>query len=327
MRHRRNRLFASLFCVALSAPALAADGAAPRVPLYPDYVYPPWQHGANNDVVNRGLEFTVPEVDNLPDFHGNPTDPKLVLYVGGNYFFALAPLVQAFEASNPEYKGRIFWETLPPGLLIKQMDAGGTVTVGNMTWTVKPDVYLAGLQAVQRLIGEGKLDAPAIPYVSNILAIMVPKGNPAHVAKLFDLGQKNIRLAMPNADFEGVTDQIKISLKKAGGDALVTRVYETKVKDGSVYLTQIHHRETPMFLMQGRAEAGVTWRSEAVFQELVGNAIEHVDLPDAQNTTGIYAGGVVKNAAHKEAAQKWLAFLRSPEGIRIFSRYGFTAYR
>ena len=314
-------------CALLAVPALAADSTATKVPLYPLTVYPPWQHGANNDTTDRGLEFTVPEVDNLPDFHGNPIDPKLVLYVGGNYFFALAPLVKAFEAKQPEYKGRIFWETLPPGLLVKQMDSGGTVTVGNMTWAVKPDAYCAGLQAVQRLIDEGKLEAPAVPYVSNVLAIMVPQGNPAHIAKLADLGQKNVRLAMPNPDFEGVTDQIKISLKKAGGDALVTMVYETKVKDGSTYLTQIHHRETPMFLMQGRAEAGVTWRSEAIFQEQSGNAIAHIDIPDAENTTGIYAGAIVKGAAHKEAAEKWLAFLRSTEGAQIFERYGFKPYR
>ena len=326
MRPSLSRLLVSVLCAAFAAPALAADSGGAKVPLYPRSVYPPWQSGANNDVADRGLEFTVAEVDNLPDFHGNPIDPKLVLYVGGNYFFALAPLVKAFEANNPELKGRIFWETLPPGLLAKQMEAGGTVTVGNMTWTVKPDAYLAGLQAVQRLVGEGKLDQPAVPYVSNILAIMVPKGNPAHIAKLADLGQKNVRLAMPNPDFEGVTDQIKISLKKAGGDALVTAVYETKVKDGSAYLTQIHHRETPMFLMQGRADAGVTWRSEAIFQEQVGNAIAHVDIPDADNTTGIYAGGVVKGAAHKDAAVKWLAFLKSAEGAKIFAVYGFKPY-
>jgi ABC-type molybdate transport system substrate-binding protein len=315
-----------VICAALAAPALAADGAGVKVPLYPRGVYPPWQKGANNDVADRGLEFTVPEVDNLPDFHGNPIDPKLVLYVGGNYFFALAPLVKAFEANNPDLEGRIFWETLPPGLLVKQMEAGGTVTVGNMTWTVKPDAYLAGLQAVQRLIGEGKLEQPAVPYVSNILAIMVPKGNPAQIAKLADLGQRNVRLAMPNPDFEGITDQIKISLKKAGGEALVTAVYETKAKDGSAYLTQIHHRETPLFLMQGRADAGVTWRSEAIFQEQIGNAITHVDIPDAENTTGIYAGGVVKGAAHKDAAEKWLAFLKSSQGAQIFARYGFKPY-
>ena len=319
-------LFASALCTALAAPALAQNDTRSKVPLYPADTYPPWQHGANNDVVDRGLEFTVPEIDNLPDFHGNPINPKLVLYVGGNYFFALAPLVKAFEAQQPEYKGRIYWETIPPGLLLKQMEAGGTITVGNMTWTVKPDAYFAGLQAVQRLIDQGKLDAPAVPYVTNILAIMVPKGNPAHVTGLADLARTSMRLAMPNPDFEGVTDQIKTSLRKAGGDSLVTMVYETKVKDGSAYLTRIHHRETPLFLMQGRADAGVTWRSEAIFQEQAGNAIDHVDIPAAENTTGIYAGGVVRGAAHKLAAKKWLAFLKSAEALKIFERYGFQAY-
>jgi ABC-type sulfate transport system substrate-binding protein len=103
---------------------------------------------------------------------------------------------------------------------------------------------------------------------------MVPKGNPARVTSLTDLARGNIRLAMPNPDTEGVTEQIKMSLQKAGGEALVTAVYGTKVQDGSSYLTAIHHRETPMFLMQGRAEAGVTWRSEAMFQEQIGNPIE-----------------------------------------------------
>jgi len=154
----------------------------------------------------------------------------------------------------------------------------------------------------------------------------VPKGNPAHVSGLADLARTNIRLAMPNPDTEGVTDQIKASLQKAGGEALVATVYGTKVKDGSTYLTQIHHRETPMFLMQGRAEAGVTWRSEAIFQEQAGNAIEHVDIPPSENTTGIYAGSVVKGAIHVDAAKKWLAFLKSPEALKIFESYGFEAY-
>jgi molybdate transport system substrate-binding protein len=50
-------------------------------------VFPPWQHGNHNDAINRGFEFTVPQVDDPADFHGDITDPKLVLYVGGNYFF------------------------------------------------------------------------------------------------------------------------------------------------------------------------------------------------------------------------------------------------
>ena len=42
----------------------------------------------------------------------------------------------------------------PPGLLGQQMDAGGTITVGNMTYTVKPDAYFAGYKKVMQGIAQ-----------------------------------------------------------------------------------------------------------------------------------------------------------------------------
>src|ERR1700688_4521193 len=146
-----------------TAPDTGWAGKA-EAPRYAEQIFPPWQHGANNDATNKGFAFTVPEVDDMADFHGDLSNPKLVLYVGGNYFFAMAPLVVAFEQQHPEFKGRIYWETLPPGLLAKQIEAGGTVTSGNMTWTAKPDAYLAGLKKVQCLIDRGVLTGAAVPY-------------------------------------------------------------------------------------------------------------------------------------------------------------------
>jgi molybdate transport system substrate-binding protein len=319
---RKTVLGAAALVVALLLP-LAAQAAEP---VQRDTMFPPWQHGENNDAAQRGLSFTVPEVDDLADFHGNVSAPKLVLYVGGNYFFAMAPLVAAFEQQHPEFKGRIYWETIPPGLLVKQIEAGGTVTSGNMTWTAKPDAYLAGLKKVKGLIDQGVLTGPAVPYVTNTLTIMVPAGNPGHVKDLSDLGRPDLRVAMPNPQYEGIARQIEASLKKAGGDWLATIVYEAKVADGNTVLTHIHHRQTPLFLMQGRVQAGVTWQSEAIFQEQVGNPIAHVDVPPAQNTTAIYAGAEVKGAAHAEAAELWLSFIRSPTALSIFERYGFKPY-
>jgi molybdate transport system substrate-binding protein len=307
-------LFAALVLQPVAAPAGTRD------------IFPPWQHGENNDALNRGLEFAVPEVDNLPDFHGDITNPQLVLYVGGNYFFAMAPLVAEFEREHPEYKGRLYWETIPPGLLVKQMEAGGTVTSGNMTWTAKPDAYFAGLDGVKSLIKQGLLEGPAVTYVTNTLAIMTPAENPARVTTLADLGKADIRLVMPNPEFEGVTRLIQASLRKAGGDALNDMVYKTKVADGSTVLTQIHHRQTPLFLMLGRAAAGVTWKSEAIFQEQVGNPISHVDIPPEHNSSGVYAGAVVKGAPHPAAARLWLAYIHSQPALAIFSRYGMEPY-
>jgi len=319
-------LKAALLGCALSLGVAVGAQASDKMSGFPDYVFPPWQHGENNDAVDRGLDFTVPEVDVLSDFHGSLDDPKLVLFVGGNYFFAMAPLVKSFEASHSEYKGRIFWETIPPGLLVKQMDAGGTITVGNMTFTVKADAYFAGLKKIQGLIDDGKLTGPAVPYATNTLTIMVPKDNPAHVAGLADLGKPGIKLAMPNPEFEGIARQIKISFGKAGGDKLADAIYDAKVKDGTTVLTHIHHRQTPLFLLQGVAEAGVTWQSEAVFQEQAGHPITHVAIPEADNATAIYAGATVKGAAHPEAAKAWLAFIRSPDALKIFENYGFKPY-
>ena len=290
-------------------------------------VFPPWQHGQNNDTLERGLEFTVPEVDNLADFHGDPIAPKLILYVGGNYFFAMAPLIAKFEQENPQLKGKIYWETLPPELLARQLQAGGAVTSGNMSWRVKADAFFAGFKKVKSMVDDGALVAPVVSYVTNTLAIMVPAGNPGHVRGLADLAQPGLRLAMPNPEFEGIAKQIEAALRKAGGEPLAEAIYKTKVRNGSAVLTQIHHRQTPLFLMQGRADVGVTWKSEALFQEQIRNPITHVDIPDDQNSTAIYAGAMVKGAEHPEAAQLWLDYIHSEPAVAIFARYGFRAYR
>lgn len=93
--------------------------------------------------------------------------------------------------------------------------------------------------------------------------------------------------------------------------------------DGLTRLTSIHHRETPLWLMQCRVDAGVTWRAEAVFQRQAGHPIDTVEIDAAHNQTGVYAGALVKGAAHGEAARHWLDFIVSPEALAIFAGYGY----
>lgn len=329
----RPSLWLALSAVLLSAcadqesvpSASAARPPAARLAAM-EALYPPWQRGENNDAPNRGLEFTVPPVDVLADFHGSLNDPALVLYVSGNYFFAMAPLVRAFGDAYPQYRGRLYYETLPPGLLLKQMDAGGTVTSGNMTWTARPDVFMAELRASQDLVRSGRLAGEVVPFVTNDLTIMVPAGNPGQVTGLRDLGRSDLPIVMPNPAFEGVARQIRASLVKAGGEGLANAVYDAKVKEGMAVLTRIHHRQTPLFLMQGVGMAGVTWTSEALFQEQAGHPISHIAIPAEQNTRAIYSAAMVAGAPHPAAARAWLGFIRSEPALRIFERYGFRRY-
>lgn len=285
---------------------------------------PPWNKGDNNPAAQKGYVFHVPDVDNVPDMHGNPADAKLVIFIGGNQFFVLPKLIAAFERRHPELEGHIFYETLPPGILRKQIAADNTITLGDLTIQVKPDVYEAGARALEEMKQSGVVK-DVVQYATNDLAIMIPAGNPKNIQSLKDLGRPDVRLAMPNPEWEGVAKQIGDSLRAAGGEELFQSVYDTKVRAGSTVLTEIHHRQTPMRIMSGHADAGVTWASEVKFQESIGNPIQGVVIPPDQNTTAIYAGGVMQNAPHAEAAVEWLSFLTSAEAQEIYHLYGFRS--
>lgn len=323
---KRFGLCFGLILTLLCVPALAND-APPSSPAGQlkarETLYPPWQSGDNNDADSKGLNFSVPPVDVMVDFHGSLDQPALVLYASGNYYFAMKDLVTAFEAANPSYRGKVFYETLPPGILLKQIAAHGTVTSGNLTFTVPADVLMAEERASQKLVREGRLVEPVVSFATNDLTIMVTAGNPAHVTGLKDLGRDGVTVIMPNPAFEGVAQQIRASLVKAGGEDLANVVYGTKVKDGTTILTRIHHRQTPLFLMQGAGEAGVTWTSEAIFQEKIGHKISHVTIPPEQNTRAIYSAAMVPQAPHPDAARAWLSFLRTDAAFAALQPYGF----
>jgi ABC-type molybdate transport system substrate-binding protein len=195
-----------------------------------------------------------------------------------------------------------------------------------MTFTVPPDVFMAEQRASQALVKDGLLSEPLISFATNDLTIMVPASNPAHIASLQDLARADLSLIIPNPAFEGVAKQIRASLVKAGGEALAHAVYDTKVEEGTTILTRIHHRQTPLLLMQGLGAAGVTWKSEAIFQESLDHAITHVVIPPEQDTSAVYSAAMVTNALHTEAAKAWLAFLRSDAAFAVFKPYGFERY-
>lgn len=284
--------------------------------------FPPWSRGENNPAANRGYVFQVEGVDNVPDLHGNPGGARLILFIAGNQFMVLPRLIAGFERRHPALRGRIFYETLPPGILRKQMNQNGILTLGNLTLQVHADVYQASARVIGEMLKQHQIEQ-SVPYAANDLEIMIAAGNPHHIESLADLGRDGVRLSMPNPQWEGVANQIANSLRKAGGEALLQKVMVDKVKSGATYLTQVHHRQTAMRILSGLSDAGVTWSSEVRFQESIGNRIAGVKIPAANNTTAIYAAGVLPDAVHKAAARAWVAYLASPEAQSIYRSYGF----
>lgn len=275
---------------------------------------PPW-----NTPPNSALNFTIPGVDNVPDLYGDINNPQLVVFFAGNQYMCIDDLLAAFKTAYPQYQ-RIFAETLPPGILAQQIQ-GGSITIGNMRITLQADVYTAGKSRMMQMLS---IMLDTTTYAFNKLAIMVAKGNPKHIHDLQDLGKPGIRVSMPNPAWEGIGRRIEEAYLKAGGDALKKTIMLQKVKNGSTYLTQIHHRQTPMRIMYQESDAGPVWYSEALYQQTIGHPIEMITLPAQQNIQAVYMAGLLKNAPHPQAAKDFMQFLNSPSAKAIYKKYGFT---
>lgn len=279
-------------------------------------ISPPWSTFAQ-----QGKQFTVHGIDNVPDLHGDINNPQLVVFFAGNQFMVVPDLIKAFKEEYPQYK-RIFVETLPPGILLDQIREGAIV-IGNMRISLKPDIFTAGEGHVALVQKERHLFNQTVNYARNRLAIMVYKGNPKHITSLGDLAKPDIRVSMPNPQWEGIAKIIIRTYKKAGGDALVNEIMDEKVSAGTTFLTHIHHRQTPIRIMERKSDAGPVWYTEAFFQRMIGNPIGVVEIPAKVNTEVTYTAASLKNAPHPEAAKAFLKFLGSKTSSEIYRKFGF----
>lgn len=275
---------------------------------------PPWNTPPASKVM-----FTIPGVDNVPDLFGDINDPQLVVFFAGNQFMCIDDLLATFKKKYPQYQ-RVFAETLPPGILARQI-VGGSITIGNMRITLKPDVYTAGKNKIDQM---PEYFSKTEAYAYNGLAILVQKGNPKVVNGLKDLGRADVRVSMPNPEWEGIAKRIEEAYVKAGGEELRQQIMETKVKDSSTYLTQIHHRQSPMRVMYNQSDAAPVWYSEAYYQQMIGHPTEMIKIPANENITATYVAGLMKTAPHAQAAKDFMDFLVSPEAKAIYEKFGFT---
>jgi ABC-type molybdate transport system substrate-binding protein len=283
---------------------------------HPDYL-PPW-----NPPPQGGVSFSAPPVDAIADLHGDIVDPQLTVFFAGNQFMVVHDLMEAFRLAFPQYQ-RIYVETLPPGILARQIETGSLV-MGNLKIALKPDVFTDGKASIADHQAKHGWFADTYDYARNPLAILVAKGNPKAIHGLADLGRDDVRVSMPNPQWEGIARQIEASYRKAGGDALDQAIMQRKVKEGSTYLTTIHHRQSPLRVLQGESDAAPVWATEAYFQqEILHRPVETIAIPPEQNSVGTYTAARLKDAPHAQAAKDFLSFMRSDAAQAVYKKYGF----
>jgi molybdate transport system substrate-binding protein len=249
--------------------------------------------------------------------------------MAGNQFMVMNEIISAFKKKYPDIE-KIFYETLPPGLELKQILTGGAIFRDNIIH-VQADIYSSvNENAMKTLEDAGHiLQKDYHLYLHNRLTLMVAKNNPAGITSVADLGKDWVRISQPDPANEDIAYHIIDMYRKAGGDELVHRIMEKKRAEGTTVFTVVHHRETPLRIIKQTVDAGPVWATEAVYAKASGLSIEVVepgeDLDQRERIK--YYICKLKHVRHPENAGRFIDFIRSPAAGRIYEQYGFTVPR
>jgi len=255
-------------------------------------------------------------------------EPDLALFMAGNQFMVMPTLIEAFKRQHPDVQ-KIYYQTLPPGLSLKQILAGGARFKGKRLVT-RPDVYASvNKPAMEKLVAAGQIEPGAFTcYLHNRLALMVPAGNPAGIKSVKDLGRGEVRISQPDPANEDIGYHIIDMYREAGGQSLVQKIMEEKRTAGTTVFTRVHHRETPVSIASGNVDVGPVWATEILHARVSGLKIDGVEPGqklDQRDSVNYYIARL-HDAPNPENAEKFIRFITSPAAQEIYRGYGFMPH-
>ena len=274
-------------------------------------------------------DFPVIPSDRADDLHNLEIagSSDLVLFMAGNQFMAMQEIISAFQQQYPEVK-RIFHETLPPGLELKQIIAGGALFRDKIL-DIYPDIYTSVNENAMKILersGHINNDDYCL-YLHNRLTLMVQEGNPVNINSVVNMGRDDVRISQPDPENEDIAFHIMDMYRQVGGDSLLHRIMEEKRAEGTTILTIVHHRETPLRISRKTVDVGPVWNTEVIHARSCGLAFdvvepgENLDQRDKIN----YYVCKLSNAPHRENAQKFIDFITS-SAQQIYKKYGFLPH-
>ena len=272
--------------------------------------------------------FPVIPSDRSDDLHNLKIadSSDLVLFMAGNQFMAMGEIISAFQKEYPHIK-RVFYETLPPGLELKQILSGGAV-FGDKVLDIYPDIYTSVNEKAMKILEQfGHINKENYYlYLHNRLTLMVVKENPARITSVTDLARDDVRISQPDPENEDIAFLIMEMYRQAGGDRLVHRIMEEKRAEGTTIFTVVHHRETPLRITKKTVDVGPVWATEVIYAKVTSglafDVVEPGEKLDQRDKTNYYVCKL-KNAPHPDNAGMFLDFITSSSAQKIYKKYGF----
>jgi molybdate transport system substrate-binding protein len=214
--------------------------------------------------------------------------------------FAAASLTDVFTDLGERF------EADHPGLDVQFNFAGSSALATQLTQGAPADVFASANEAQMAVVTDaGLADDPQV-FAANVLQIAVPAGNPAGVTGLADLARQDLTIALcaPQVPCGAAAEDV---LAAAG----VPAAPDTLEEDVRAALTKVE---------LGEVDAALVYTTDVT---AAGDAVEGIDVPEAERAVNDYPVAVLADAPNPQAAAAFVELVRSEEGQQALAAAGF----
>lgn len=220
---------------------------------------------------------------------GSPTQIKV---------FAAASLTAAFNKLGADFT------TSHPDTKVTFNFAGSQALATQIRQGAPADVFASAdttnMSKVEDLVGTPR------NFASNLLQIIVAKGNPKGVKGLADLSRGDLKVVLAAPDVPAG------KYARQALDAQQVTVKPVSLEDNvKAVVTKVS---------LGEADAGMVYVTDVTGG---GDRVEGVAIPTGQNVPATYPIAVVKASGHQSQAQAFMDLVLADQGQRVLSSYGF----
>jgi molybdate transport system substrate-binding protein len=213
---------------------------------------------------------------------------------------AAASLTEAFTDI-----GRQFEATKPGTTVI--FSFGSSATLATQIEEGAPiDVFAAANPATMKTVTDVGAAEPPTNFVSNVLQIAVPKGNPGRITGLKDFADKNKKIAI-------CAPQVPCgaAAAKVFSAAKITPAPDTLEQDVKATLQKVSSDEV---------DAALVYRTDVIAAK---DMVDGFEFPEARQAVNVYPIAVLKGSMNAAAAQQFVDFVLSGDGRAVLRKAGF----
>ncbi len=226
----------------------------------------------------------------------------LVVYSGAGLMHPMDELIELFEKAHPEVDVQVNY-------------AGSGEHFGMIAVQKTGDVFVPGSDKfMEDALEREFVDPESIRELCyHVPVILTPANNPGNVQTLDDLSRPGMRLGIGDPQATAIG---KIARKIFKRDGLTAEV------DPNIVVRPITVNQLLIYTATAQVDAVLAWEDQALWAEGKGK-VEIIDIPPSRNIIKTIPAGVVRFSAQPEWAARFVSWISSEEGRRVWKKWGF----